>query len=145
MTFSVGILCSTSSVLSDFGEQCKWSRLGIVTHQHHVAARWRVQLCVLSEVCILVSMLQRTALVYSLQLVRQQWLLCSRPLWGTRGSTVLLLHDQFSAFLKLNARCRSVRVQHTSWRLDGLHASEQHASAFCWRICVALGPRKLPN
>ena len=53
-TFSVVILCSTSSVLSNFGEQCKWLRLGMVTHQHHVAAGWTVQLCVLSEVCILV-------------------------------------------------------------------------------------------
>ena len=38
-TFSVVIQCSMSSVLSDFGEQCKWSGLGIVTHQQHIGAR----------------------------------------------------------------------------------------------------------
>ena len=57
----------------------------------------------------------------------------------------MLLNDQCSALLELNARRGSVRVQNTSSRLDGSIASEQHVSAFRWKIRVAWSPLKLRN
>ena len=44
---------------------------------------------------------------------------------------------------QLKARQRA--LQNASWRLDGSSASEQHASAFRWKMCVAWGPLKLRN